>query len=92
MNKAKEQANVSFNPEGFYEVQVSYEHVSKLATGCGFQPNQVQAAINKDNEQRRSAATDQTSNQEGDTEIEPELDMGRFDPDPEDELTSDEEA
>lgn len=92
MNKGKDQAQVSFNPEGFYEVKVSYEHVSKLATGCGFQQKDVQAIINKDNEERRILATDSTTRQDKDTEIEAEGDMGSFDPDPADELTSDEEV
>lgn len=46
----KDQAQVSFNPEGFYEVKVSYEHVSRLAEGCGFHPKDVEAVINLDNE------------------------------------------
>lgn len=90
--KEKEQAQVSFNPEGFYEVKVSYDHVSRLAEGCGFQASEVEAAIQLDNEQRRTNSKEHTTNQTLNTEEEPELDMGRFDPDSNDEMTSEEEA
>lgn len=90
--KEKEQAQVSFNPEGFYEVKVSYEHVSRLAEGCGFQAREVEAAIQLDNEQRRANSKEHTTNQTLNNEGEPELDMGRFDPDSNDELSSEEEA
>lgn len=52
MGRGKSPADVLLNPEGFYEVKVSYEHISKLATGCGFQTNEVQSAIDLDNAQR----------------------------------------
>ena len=59
--KGTEKTEVSFNAEGFYEVKVHYEHVSKLATGCGFTASDVQTIIENDNDQRRAKATDRKS-------------------------------
>lgn len=49
-------AEVSFNPTGFYEVKVQYDHVAKLAQGCGFKSTDVQEVIRADNAQRELAA------------------------------------
>lgn len=88
--KEKAQAEVSFNSEGFYEVHVQYDHLSKLAAGCGFKNNEVEEVIKADNAQRQSQAvnrTDQTSANSDEEEVDP----SRFEPDPNDELTSEEE-
>ncbi|KAF3338202.1 hypothetical protein FCM35_KLT17039 [Carex littledalei] len=87
--KDKHQAEVSFNPDGFYEVQVHYDHISKLAAGCGFTPKDVDEVIRIDNEERRRANTHTSLPITTDSaEI---SDPSRFDPDSSDELTSDEE-
>lgn len=91
MGRSKDQAQVSLNPEGFYEVKVSYEHISKLATGCGFQTSDIQAAINSDNNQRRAEAHANTTTTDKAPAGENDMDLGRFDPDPDDEMTSEEE-
>lgn len=91
-NKASEQANISFNPEGFYEVQVQYDHLAEMASACGFKNKDLEEVIAMDNEQRRLQASHNQPDSEMTTEEVPELDMTRFDPDPEDELTSDEEV
>lgn len=50
--KAKvDDVEVSFNSEGFYEVQVHYEHMAKLAAGRGFRKEDVIQAVNTDNEE-----------------------------------------
>lgn len=90
--KISEQATISFNPEGFYEVKVQYDHIAKLATGCGFKNSDIEEVIAKDNEQRRNQALNNPPVPEGNIEDDLDPDMGRFDPDPEDALTSDEEA
>ncbi|KAF3320615.1 hypothetical protein FCM35_KLT14749 [Carex littledalei] len=87
--KEKQQAELSFNPEGFYEVQVHYDHISKLATGCGFTHKDVEEVIKIDNAQRQLASRTTTSADTMQTEEEP--DLSRFEPDSSDELTSDEE-
>lgn len=90
--KASDQAGISFNAEGFYEVQVQYDHLAKLASACGFKTQDLEGVLAMDNEQRREQANNgQSQHTTGNEEV-PEFDMGRFDPDPEDELTSDEEA
>lgn len=63
-----------------------YDHISNLATGCGFKPSDVQAVIESDNNQRRAQASVQltTTNEEGESDP-------RFELDPNDELTSEEE-
>lgn len=91
-DKINEQALISFNPEGFYEVQVQYDHIAKLASGCGFKNSDIEEAITKDNEQRRIQALTNPANSERIFEEDPELEMRRFDPDLEDELTSEEEV
>lgn len=88
--KVSKQANVSFNPAGFYEVEVQYDHIAKLATACGFKHNDITEIIAKDNEERRLQPLN--TREPTMTTEEADLDMGRFDPDPEDALTSDEEA
>lgn len=80
------EAEVSFNADGFYEVQVQYDHVAKLATGCGFNISDVHKAIASDNDQRRDQASALAA-----TTIEEEETDPRFELDPNDELTSEEE-
>lgn len=48
--KEKEQAEVAFISEGFYDVKVQYDHVSKLAAGCGFKVSDIEEVIKTDNE------------------------------------------
>lgn len=71
---------------------MQYDHTAKLASGCGFKNSDIAEALSKDNEQRRIQALTNPANSERIFEEDPELDMGRFDPDPEDELTSEEEV
>lgn len=87
--KEKEQAEVSFNSEGFYEVKVHYEHISKLAEGCGFTNNVVEEVIKTDNAQRQLAAANAATITP--TNEEDEADLSRFELDPNDDLSSEEE-
>lgn len=89
--KEKEKAEISFNSEGFYEVRVDYEHVSKLAVGCGFKEKEIEDVIQADNAQRQANVQPQASGSEKETEVE-DQDLSRFELDSTDELTSDEEA
>lgn len=88
--KLSEKASITLNPEGFYEVQVQYDHIAELASACGFKNNDLEDILAMDNEQRRIQAKKDTDGPTITEEV-PELDMTRFDPDPEDELTSDED-
>lgn len=90
--KKKEDVEVSFNSEGFYEVQVHYDHMAKLAAGCGFTNEDVEQAINIDNAQHRQIPTEQTTESNQENEDSADFEMGRFELDSEDELTSEEEA
>lgn len=87
--KVSDQATVSFNPAGFYEVEVQYDHIAKLASACGFKNSDIEEVIAKDNEERKIQATSLVAPENTNEEV--DLDLGRFEPDPEDELTSDEE-
>lgn len=92
--KITEQTSVSFNPAGFYEVEVQYDHIAKLASACGFKNSDIEGVIAKDNEERKIQARGLVLAPEQPSE-EVDLDLGRFDPDPADELdelTSEEEA
>lgn len=95
--KEKEAAAVALNPDGFYEVKVTYDHISTLAAGCGFTIKEVEKAIQTDNEQRQlhaaSHAADPSIPKSTAANLgEDDLGLERFDPDSEDELTSDEGA
>ena len=80
-----------FNSEAFYEVNVHYEHVSKLAAGYGFKTEDVEKVIQKDNAQRQlHASLQQNLNTTVSEEEDP--DLSRFELDPNDELTSEEEV
>lgn len=89
--KKKVEADVSFNPDGFYEVKVHYDHVSKLAVGYGFKEADVEEAIHADNAQRELAAREKNKqpmvNEEDD-----DLNLDRFELDPTDELSSEEDV
>ena len=87
--KEKEKADISLNSEGFYEVRVDYEHVSKLAEGCGFKNKEVDDVIQADNAHRKAQAHLQATTHAPGTE---EEDLSRFELDSGDELSSDEEA
>lgn len=89
--KSKEIAQADLNPEGFYEVEVHYEHVAKLAEGCGFTTADIQETIHRDNEERRTHALMQNSEQNMDTAEGPQLDI-TFDSESGDDLSSEEEA
>lgn len=65
---------------------MQYDHVAKLATGCGFNIADVHKVIASDNDQRRDQAAELAV-----TPIEEEEPDTRFDLDPNDELTSEEE-
>lgn len=88
--RKNDDAQVTFNPAGFYEVNVRYEHVSKLATGCGFQIKDVEEVIAADNAQRRLEAEKNSATDPSGLDDE-EYDPARFEPDPNDEFTSEEE-
>ncbi|KAF3321298.1 hypothetical protein FCM35_KLT14551 [Carex littledalei] len=88
--KIKEGADISFNPEGFYEVRVDYGQIKKLATGCGFKSADIEAVIQTDNEDRRTQANIASSSKMGVVEEDP--DLSRFELSSDDELSSEEEA
>lgn len=90
-NKPKELAEVSFNTDGFYEVKVQYEHISNLASGCRFKAKDVEEIIKLDNTHRQAQASQQVASTPIPSDDE-EPDLSRFEPDPRDELTSDEEG
>lgn len=85
--KEKEQVGVSFNSEGFYEVKVNYEHISKLAAGCGFNNSEVEEVIKTDNAQRQIQAANPTTTITTLSEEE-QADLARFELDPNNELSS----
>lgn len=86
---------MSLDPSGFYEVKVHYEHVSRLASGCGITNFDIEQEILADNQQRQEDGVLKAQQAASGTEIEnPEgedYDLSRFDLDPNDELSSDEE-
>ena len=82
---------MSFNSEGFYEVAVQYDHISKLATGCGFHISDVEKAIKTDNLQRQTRAAQEVNSNTVVSEEEATA-LARFELDPNDELTSEEEG
>lgn len=86
-------AQISFNPAKFYEVKVQYEHISRLATGCGLKPIDVERAIDTDNRIRQEAQLPQNDDPENTEQVDEgrQFDLSRFDLDPNDELTSEEE-
>lgn len=81
-------AQISFNPAKFYEVKVQYEHISRLATGCGLKPIDVERAINTDNRMRQEAQSLPTAEPENTEEVDEgrQFDLSRFDLDPNDEI------
>ena len=84
--QTEELAQAELNKEGFYEVRVQYSHSSRLAKGCGFTVDDVDQALNEDNQQRREEVE---KNREMDTEDEgPDL---SYDADLQDESESEED-
>lgn len=79
------------NPEGFYELRVDYKHMYKLAFGCGFKNSNIEEAIHADNAECQSQVQAKASSSRMEMEDE-DLDLERFELDPRDELTSEEEA
>lgn len=87
-------AQITFNPTGYYETHVNADHISALAAGCGFKTQDVQDVIEADNAQRRDQAAQNLNEDLGahhTTETDMDYDLARFEPDPNDELTSDED-
>lgn len=68
-----QRAGINLSPEGFYEVEVEYDHCAEISRGCGIQPTDVFKALDEDNLQRRlipldpidEEDTSQGSRQEG---------------------------
>lgn len=87
-SKENEKAQIEFSPEGYYEVQIDHEHGLKIAQQCGVRAEDVFQALADDNEERRRVATD-CPNPLTDEELREIND--RFEPDPADELGSEEE-
>lgn len=48
-NRPSKRAQVQLNPEGFFEVKMSSNHVNNLASGCGFKTADVRHIISADN-------------------------------------------
>lgn len=73
---------------------MQYDHVSKLAAGCGFKAQDVVNVIQADNDQRKVQAAQQASLPVTTTVTteEEDQDLPRFELDSNDELSSDEEA
>lgn len=90
--KEKAAVEVALNPRGFYEAKVNHDHVSMLAKGCGFTVKDVEEALQTDNLQREIQAAKELTEPIKENLGDEDLDLGRFDPDSEDELTSDEGA
>ena len=85
------QARVDLNPEGFYHVQINRGHCERIGKGCGVPTEDVIQMIQTDNEERGRARSPQLP-LEHDLQLGSEWEMeARFDPDPADELETEEE-
>lgn len=97
---------VSFDPTGHFQFKVDAGHVINLASGCGFRVKDVEDIIQKDNAARQqpqagvhldpgtssaSARTDLPPIGNEEDEEEDDYDLSRFDLDPNDVLSSEEE-
>lgn len=97
-NRPSKRAQVQLNPEGYYEVRVNSTHVQNLASGCGFKSDDIQHIIAADNvarveEQKKHQSDPVTEDNDEDPIIDSDLEeaLARFDPDPADDLESDDE-
>lgn len=83
---------VEFSPSGFYEIQLGREQCETLISDCGIKESDLMATIQKDNEERRQLMEAEVEAEENQAE---ELDWderSRFDPDPKDEMETDDEV
>lgn len=89
-DKGKEKADLSLNPEGFFEVRVDFQHCANLAEACGIRVDQISDLLKEDNQDRSTMPIQQQLLQL--TEEISETDQGDrisdFDPLSDDELSS----
>lgn len=90
--REEKKAELCFNAEGFVEVKVQYGHCVNIADGCGINPKEVLLMVEEDNTERVNMQLVQDmTNTDTQTyeDANEEIDSSRFEPDPEDELSSD---